>query len=145
MTRPSGRPVLLDTCALIFIMNDRSFPPSATARLEEAEEGPGVYVSPVSAWEIGLLARPRPKRASLVFAPDPVSWFDRAMKLPSVLLAPLTSVIAIRASCLPDPLHGDPADRMLIATAREMGIDIVTSDSLILAYGAAGHVGVVAC
>jgi len=53
--------------------------------------------------------------------------------------------IAIDASYLPGDLHGDPADRMIIATARHLGLPIVTRDSRIIAYAEAGFVGVIAC
>lgn len=67
------------------------------------------------------------------------------MAQPGVRPAAFTPEIAIGASHLPEPLHGDPADRLLIATARAMAMPIVTRDSKILAYGAAGYVAALAC
>jgi PIN domain nuclease of toxin-antitoxin system len=74
-----------------------------------------------------------------------VTWFAKAMSAPGVRLAEFTATIAIAASQLPEPLHGDPTDRLLIATARHLTAPIVTRDARILDYAAAGHVGALAC
>ena len=59
--------------------------------------------------------------------------------------AACTQDIVIDSSSLPGTLHGDPADRLLIATTRHMGATLMTRDTKILAYGAAGHVQVLPC
>jgi PIN domain nuclease of toxin-antitoxin system len=59
--------------------------------------------------------------------------------------APLTPDIAIDASQLPGEPHGDPADRMIVATARHLGASVVTRDSRILAYARRGHVAAIRC
>jgi PIN domain nuclease of toxin-antitoxin system len=64
---------------------------------------------------------------------------------PGVRLTLLSPEIAIESSFLPPPMHGDPADRLLIATARALGIPIVTRDRRILNYAAAGFVAAVPC
>lgn len=137
--------VLLDTCAAIWLVNGDVMTPAALEALQTAGAGPGIYVSPVSAWEIGLLSRPRGQRAPMAFAPDPKTWFARLLAAPGVREAPLTPAIAVDASWLPGDLHGDPGDRLIIATARDRGLTLITRDRLILAYGEAGHVGVLAC
>jgi PIN domain nuclease of toxin-antitoxin system len=104
----------------------------------------GVFVSPISAWEIGLLSRSKPGRA-VRFLPDPNTWFATFLAAPGIRLAAFTPEMAIAASHLPEPLHGDPADRLLISTARALGMPIVTRDAKILDYAAAGRVGVIAC
>jgi PIN domain nuclease of toxin-antitoxin system len=101
----------------------------------------GIFVSTVSAWEIGMIA----KRKSSGFLLDPKAWFDSFMAKDGVRPAPLTSAIAIDSTSLPEPLHSDPGDRLLIATARHMGIPIVTRDRKIEAYAELGHVGVIRC
>ncbi|WP_439550785.1 type II toxin-antitoxin system VapC family toxin [Falsiroseomonas sp.] len=137
--------VLLDTCAVIWLADGAPMAPAALAAIQRAGEGPGIHVSPVSAWEIGLLSRPRGQRAPMVFTPDPKTWFARLMSAPGIKEAPLTPGIAVDASWLPGDLHGDPGDRLIIATARDQGLTVITRDRLILAYGAAGHVGVLGC
>lgn len=137
--------VLLDTCAAIWLMNG-ALKQRVFAQIL-AEGAPGkVYVSPVSAWEIGMLSRPRAGRAVVLeFAPDPRTWFSNLMKGPGIRPAPLTADIAIEASYLPGSIHSDPADRLIIATARSMQLSIATGDKKIIAYAAAGHVAVIAC
>ena len=141
--RSDGAAVLLDTCALLWFMANH-LAPEPKSRLLAAALGAGVFVSPVSAWEIGLLSRPGRPLAGR-FRPDPKAWFHRALGGPGIHLAPFTPEIAIDASHLPGDLHADPADRLLIATARQMNLPIVTGDRRILAYAEAGHVGVLAC
>jgi len=136
--------LLLDTCALIWLANGDAMAPAALLRIQEAAAGGAVLVSPISAWEIGLLARPSQARA-LRFHPDPARWFEEFVTRPGVALAPFTPAMAMAASSLPEPLHGDPADRLLVATSRALGIALVTRDARLLDYAAAGHVGAVRC
>ena len=138
--------VLLDTCAVIWLANGDPLAPEAAAGIVRAGLHGGVFVSPISAWEIGMLSKPRPGRAEVVrFLPDPVAWFARFMAGAGIKPAAFTPDIAIAASWLPGELHGDPADRLLIATARHLGLPIVTRDRKIIAYAAAGEVSVIAC
>ena len=142
MTRPSA--VLLDTCALIWFA-ERALSPPIIDALEHAAMADGVFVSPVSAWEIGFLTNPRGNRPIMQLLPDPQSWFANVMARREIRQAPLTPAAALGASYLPEPIHGDPADRLLIATAREMKAAIATSDRKILDYAALGHVQALAC
>jgi PIN domain nuclease of toxin-antitoxin system len=116
----------------------------ALAAITHAAADKGVFVSPISAWEIGLLSRPRSGRA-VAFLPDPATWFARFMTAPGIRLAPFTPDMAIAASHLPEPLHGDPADRLLIATARHLSLPIVTRDCRVLDYAGAGRLKAIAC
>ncbi len=136
--------VLLDTCAVIWLAAKAPFAREAQDRIVEAAKAGAVFVSPISAWEVGLLARPKAGRTHQ-FMPDPATWFARFMAGPGVRPAPFNADIAIASSLLPGSLHGDPADRLLIATARYMNVPIVTRDSPIRAYAEAGHVSVIVC
>ena len=141
-----ARAVLLDTCAVIWLANGDPLAPQALAAIVAAGLSDGVHVSPASAWEIGMLGKPRPGRdPGPQFLPDPKTWFSRVMAGPGIRLAALTPEIAIDASFLPGEVHGDPGDRLLIATARHLGMPIVTRDRRIIAYASAGWVRVIAC
>ena len=143
MTAPDA--VLLDTCAVIWLANG-DLPAQAVEVVVRAALAKGVYISPISAWEVGLLSRPKPNRAqSLTFLPDPKAWFARFMTGAGIRAALFNADIAIEASWLPGELHGDPGDRLIVATARHMQIPVVTRDGRILAYGAQGHVSVISC
>ena len=136
--------VVLDTCALIWFAGGDRMIRGAIDAIANAELGGGVYISPVSAWEIGMIHKMKGGRL-MRFQPDPKSWFLKVLGAPSFKLAPLSPEMAIDASYLPQPLHGDPADRLLIATARHLGLPLVTRDSKILAYAELGHVQAIPC
>lgn len=138
--------VLLDTCAVIWLANGDELAREALAAISHAALADGVLVSPASAWEVGLLSRVRSASGpALSFLPDPQSWFARFMGGPGIKPAPLLPEIAIASSHLPEPLHGDPADRFVIATARYHQVPIITRDGKIIDYAALGHVDVIAC
>lgn len=138
--------VLLDTCAIIWLFGGEPLAPEAEKTIVDAGLAGGIHVSPASAWEIGMLARPRGAlNLAVAFLPDAKTWFGKVVSRPGVRLAALTPEIAIDSSHLPEPLHADPADRLLIATARYLAVPIVTRDRRILDYAAAGHVQATPC
>jgi PIN domain nuclease of toxin-antitoxin system len=136
--------VLLDTNAVIRFANRALLEQRAIAAIDGARAAGGLYVSPVSAWEIGVLSRPQ-RAEPLHFAPDPKAWFARFMAQSGVREAPYTADIAIESSYLPGAPPKDPADRLLIATARHLNLTLVTRDREIIAYSRAGHVRVIGC
>ncbi len=133
--------LLLDTCAIVYVAEGAAVKAAAKKQIIAAALGAGLLVSALSAWEIGMLA----KKKGVVFLPDPVSWFQAFLRRNGIQLAPLTPEVAIASSFLPEPMHGDPADRLLVATARALDVPIVTRDRRILSYARAGHVRAVAC
>jgi PIN domain nuclease of toxin-antitoxin system len=135
--------VLLDTCAAIWLFEQQPLSQVSLLAIRSAAGSLGVFVSAVSAWEVGLLARRR--RQALSFAPSPQAWFDDLLALPGVRLLPLTHRAAIAAASLPGAFHRDPADCLLVATARELGVPLVTRDRRILDYAEQGHVAAIAC
>jgi PIN domain nuclease of toxin-antitoxin system len=141
---PAPPSVLLDTCAIIWMVDAVALPRGVIELIGHASQAGGVYVSTASAWEIGLLSRPS-RKPMPSFHPDPKTWFARLLALPGIKEARITPAIAIDSSHLPGDLHPDPADRLIIATARHMGMPIVTGDRKIIAYADAGHVHVSPC
>jgi PIN domain nuclease of toxin-antitoxin system len=138
--------VLLDTCAVIWLANGDQLAPAAMAAIVRAGLRGGIFVSPISAWEIGMLSKPRAGRTGIVrFTPDPKAWFARFMAGPGIREAPFHPDIAIDSSWLPGEVHGDPADRLIIATARHLGLPVVTRDRKIIAYAEDGEVAVIPC
>jgi PIN domain nuclease of toxin-antitoxin system len=140
----SPRALLLDTCAVIWLATGQ-LSQSVAASLVYAALADGVFVSPVSAWEIGMLSNPKGNRPKVEFLPDPIGWYAQLLSRPGIKEAPFSYAAAINASHLPEPIHGDPGDRLIIATAREMNVPVVTRDSQILAYAAVGHVQALPC
>jgi PIN domain nuclease of toxin-antitoxin system len=84
-------------------------------------------------------------KGQLAFLLHPNAWFRSFISNPGVRLAPLTPEIAIESKFLPPPIHNDPADRLLIATARALQMPIVTRDRRILDYARAGGVAAIPC
>ncbi len=108
----------------------------ALLRIEAAERQGLLYLSAISLCEVGMLAAK--KRIQIPY--DCLTWVQEALKMPGLNLVPLTPEIAIGASVLPGDVHGDPADRLLIATARQLTATLVTGDERILSYGKQGHI-----
>lgn len=67
-------------------------------------------------------------------------WIARIIQVAAIKFIPVDNDIAIESVTLPAQFHKDPADRIIVATARHLGIPILTADEKILAYG---HVGVI--
>ncbi len=61
-------------------------------------------------------------------------WFHQASSYPNIIVEPVSAQDAIASSRLPGEFHRDPADRIIVAMSRRYGVDLVTSDRLILAY-----------
>ena len=135
-------PLLLDTCATIWIANEEKISTDALAALEQAhEEREPVFVSPITAWEVGLLASRG--RVSLLMTPG--RWFARVLQAPGVQLADMPPAVLVASSFLPGAPPNDPADRILAATAREFGYRLMTRDRSLLAYAAQGHIQCLSC
>ena len=144
MNQAPSQAVLLHTNAAIRFANRAAMENRAIAAIDAARAAGRLYVSPVSAWEIGLLSRPQ-RAKPLHFAPDPKSWFARFMAQPGVREAPYTADIAIESSYLPGAAPKDPADRLLVATARHLNLTLVTRDREIIAYARAGYIRAIRC
>ncbi|HEY0265987.1 MAG TPA: type II toxin-antitoxin system VapC family toxin [Rhizomicrobium sp.] len=136
------QPLLLDTCAALWMAADAPMAvPARDAILQAAADGIAIQVSPVTAWEIGLMARKGRFRSSL----SPQRWFERLSTLPGIAVCALDANILLASSFLPGEIHGDPADRMMAATAREHGFVLVTRDQALLDYAGRGHLAAIAC
>jgi PIN domain nuclease of toxin-antitoxin system len=121
--------VLLDTHAWIWAVAEPDrLGARAVATLEAA--GTVVLVSAISFWEVAVLAR----KGRLVIGEPPESWCQRALAAMSARAIPLEPATALAAERL-EGLHGDPADRFLVATAHATGAVLVTRDERIRAWG----------
>lgn len=139
MKRPER--LLLDTHVWLWFSlgTPDKFSPAVLEVLEAAGAAGGLLVSIVSVWELALLvARNR------IVLPLPIrDWVALAFARPDIKLIGLTRPnTAIDSVFLPGDIHGDPADRILIATARRRRITLATRDEKIIDYGRTGHVKV---
>lgn len=130
---------LLDTHALVWLVEaSAELSPRARKSIDAAARADGLAVSAITFWEVAMLR----ERGRLALTTAPAEWRRRVLALPGVVEAPVTGDIGVEAVDLPGELHGDPADRLLVATARIHGWRLATHDRRLLAYGAAGHVRV---
>lgn len=133
--------VVLDTCAVVWLAFGDPIRDEALAAIRAAQAVDAAFVSPITAWEIGM----KVAKGRLELDVEPGAWFERFAALPGVRLAELSPRVLIASTALPSQPPNDPADRIIIATARALGAPVVTRDRQILPYAAAGHVGAVRC
>lgn len=135
------RPILLDTCAALWMSNGQKLRDAATRELFAAgETDGGILVSPITAWEVGQLV----SKGRLALALDPTEWFQKLLKN-GVVMTELSPAILVASSFLPSPLLRDPADRIVAATARALDLRLMTADRPLLEFAAAGHMHALAC
>ncbi|HVH19305.1 MAG TPA: type II toxin-antitoxin system VapC family toxin [Myxococcota bacterium] len=120
--------IVLDTATWIWRASDpKRLTTSARRAIDRAEHA---FVSAISVWEVAMLVAKR--RIQL---DRPVEqWVDVALALPGIQLAPLEPAVAVRSTKLPGEFHPDPADRIIVATALEKGVPIITPDDRIRSY-----------
>ena len=132
--------ILLDTHALIWWAagNHSRLSANALAAIDQEIESagrpggsPGLLVSAISCWEVAMLVN----RGRLALSLDVERWLALLASHPAVRLLGLDPAVAVAATRLPEPFHADPADRFLVAQARELGIPLLSADNKILSYG----------
>ena len=123
--------LLLDTHVWIWSMigNSKLLKPFQKA-FEKASKTHGILISPMSIWEIGMLVEKNRIKIDM----DVLDWIEQALDIPGLDLCSITPRIAIYSTKLVGDIHGDPVDRLLIATASEENAVLVTCDQKILKY-----------
>lgn len=122
--------IILDTHIWVWWVHDAPQLPEDYRRVIEQHEVTGLGISAISCWEVAKLV----EKGRLAL-PCPVDeWLDQALAYPGVQVLPLTPVIAVASTQLPQPFHRDPADQIIVATARVHHCPLVTLDTLIRAY-----------
>ena len=134
--------LLLDTCAVIWMGTGELIEESVLSQIEETyRKGYKIHISPISAWELGLLVSKERVRLD-----RPVlNWFETFAIQSGISIAALSLRILIDSSYLPGVPPNDPCDRIIISTARTLNFSIVTRDSSILDYSKKGHVHAFRC
>jgi PIN domain nuclease of toxin-antitoxin system len=123
--------IVLDTHAWIwFISNPDLLSKRAKKAVNAAVKDKSILISSISAWELALLVTK--KRIKLTL--DVTDWIAKSESLPFIQFVPVTNSIAVKSVNLPLPLHPDPADRIIIATALSVGAPLVTKDKKLLSY-----------
>ena len=122
--------ILLDTHIWIWWAHQRAELPASMRALLAAAGSAGIGVSVVSCWELCQLV----ERGRVNLALPVEQWLKLALTHPAVSLLPLTPEICVEASRLPGNFHKDPADRLLVGTARVHGCPMMTVDGKIRGY-----------
>jgi PIN domain nuclease of toxin-antitoxin system len=126
---------------MLFVANGTAVEDRAQREISEAAYDGRLYVSPMSAWEIGIgVAKNR-----LKLPLEPLDFFQRFLRVMKAQLSAVSPEILISSSNLPGRLHGDPMDRILISSARHLDMILGTRDQPILDYGSDGHLRTLAC
>ncbi len=128
--------LLLDTHTFLWMVEAHSRLGARTVKmLNQAARKDQITVSAITPWEIALLVSK--KRIDL--QKDVMEWIREALSKPGVRLAALEPEIAVESTRLPFEMHPDPADRILVATARHLGAKLVTADRALLEIARKGN------
>lgn len=122
--------IVLDTHIWIWWVHGDEGLTESQEQLIVASEEEGIGVSVISCWEIAKLVEYG--RLELPCSID--EWFEQALSYPGVQILELSPEIAIESTRLPGVFHRDPADQIIVATARKYNCQLVTSDNKILDY-----------
>ena len=141
--------LLLDTHVLLWLLNGDPIASAATLAIHQAQQSQSLYVSPMSAWEVGVaLGKANPAHRPNLRGLPPDRWFKSAVRALTAKVPQLNLAVAVEAAAVPAVYgHGDPGDCFLIATARVRKLTLVTRDARILDLAASepGYVSAVPC
>jgi len=123
--------VLLDTCAFLWDAADRKRLSTRASRAIQAAAGEGgIFLSAISCWEVAKLVQKEKLRLAMPIR----DWLDAALSRARLRLVELSPAISVESTALPGFTEGDPADQIIVATARILNLPVVTADRRILEY-----------
>ena len=124
--------IVLDTHALLWWASGDKAQLSAAAlqAIEDELNGGQVVVSSISAWELAMLV----SKGRVALSMDIGEWLSVVSQIEEVRFMPVDNEIAVKSTELPGEFHKDPADRIIVATARKLAAPLVTVDDRIRAY-----------
>ena len=128
--------LLLDTHVWLWLVAGSSdLSMEARHTISGAATAGTLRIAAISLWEIALLA----SRGRIVLGKSIGLWLEEALADPGPAIDPLSPQIAVESYALPDVFHRDPADRLIVATARVANATLMTRDRRILEYAGRGH------
>ncbi len=133
--------LVLDTHIWIWLMAgdqkiiDSGFLPP----IKKAVKSSSIKIPSISLWEVSMLNM----KGRISLSENILDWLKKALSAPGISLSPLTPEIAADMSNLPEEFHGDPADRIIVSTARTLNAALLTFDKKILNYASKGHLKVI--
>ena len=134
------RPLLLDTHVWLWLVEGApEIKPNIRKLVRDKMKVGTILIPAISVWEVGMLSRKH--RIQLT---KPVhEWVTEAFDKTGFMLVPLSQSIALEATMLPGDFHSDPADSMIVATARIEDASLLTRDRRILDYSNKGHLSTI--
>jgi PIN domain nuclease of toxin-antitoxin system len=124
--------LVIDTHILLWWVNDdKQLSAKARAAIQDEMGNQGsILVSSISAWEIAMLVN----RNRLTLTMDLDKWLQVVSEIDCLRFVPIDNKVALESTRLPGSFHKDPADRMIVALARNVSAPLVNADDKILAY-----------
>ncbi|MBV1901949.1 MAG: type II toxin-antitoxin system VapC family toxin [Kordiimonadaceae bacterium] len=123
--------IVIDTHVLIWWVNgSSSLSQTAKTTIQESISKSEVIISSISAWEISMLIT----KGRLALSMDVETWLHEVSQIDGVRFMPVDNEIGIKSTTLPGEFHKDPADRMIVATARKLAVPLITADDKIINY-----------
>lgn len=123
--------VVLDTHVWVWWCAKRERLSRRAIRVLEKEIPDGeLFVPAIACWEAAKLV----EKQRLVLSIPVSEWVEQALAEPAIRLAELTPTIAVHSTQLPASFHGDPADQLIVATARCLDLPLITADKRIRQY-----------
>lgn len=123
--------IVLDTHALVWWVNgDQRLSDAAATAIRNNRIDDAVFASSISTWELAMLVA----KGKLELGVDVLSWTETVASVDGFRFVPVDNVVAVRSQTLPGSFHADPADRIIVALARELAVPLVTADAKIRDY-----------
>ncbi|MDZ7699968.1 MAG: type II toxin-antitoxin system VapC family toxin [Deltaproteobacteria bacterium] len=123
--------IVLDTHTWVWFVSDpANLSGAAKHAIESSISHNGLFISSISVWEVALLVA----KKRMAFSMDVVDWISMSERMSFFQFVPIDNRVALKSVHLPQPIHQDPADRIIIATAIVLGAPVVTKDVKLLKY-----------
>lgn len=129
--------LLLDTHVWLWLSNGSpELKPAIIRDIDHAASVGELFISAISVWEVATLV----SKKRILLRTSIHEWINQALSQPGIALVPISPAIAVESIVLPNGLNADPADRMIVATARIKSLVLMTRDENMQQYGKAGFV-----
>ncbi|MBN4069110.1 type II toxin-antitoxin system VapC family toxin [Beggiatoa alba] len=124
--------LVIDTHVLVWFVNGSDELSATAKKAIDAimTKGGEIIISSISAWEISMLI----EKKRLVLSMDIENWLEQVEQIEGFRFMPVDNEISYKSTMLPGDFHKDPADRMIVATARKLAVALVTADEQIRDY-----------
>jgi len=130
--------LVLDTHVWIWLLNgDKIIEKSGFLQhINKGVKNHSIKIPAISLWEVSMLSL----KSRIVLSENTLEWLKTALGAPGISIQPITPEIAYESTMLPDNFHGDPADRLIVATTRILNATLLTLDKKILEYSKKGYI-----